>query len=121
MAGPKGRWKVPRVDVATFEAMHLHAGGPVLLACLNDEQADTGQKKALLELVRDEQDLRVVRADQGNLHAFQTRYRLLGTPTYVLFFGGKERERMLGMTDASRLKHFVSHALDSAEEHGLQS
>lgn len=84
----------------------------VLVLCLYrdnefDRQMQTVEKIA--DLFRDE--LKVVLLDENSIEAFKKDMGIAGTPTFLIFQKGRERTRLLGMSDFDVLKKFVDKAL----------
>ena len=45
------------------------------------------------------------------IEVFMERYSIKGTPTFLIFIGGREKNRMLGQSSLETLKDFLSETL----------
>lgn len=93
-------------------SLRQHDHCPVLIAYLN-QTTYSRQLKALIELsevFRDELKIYVTR--DTRLKVAGDSADITGTPTYILVQDGAERDRMLGESDAERLKNFVGIRFD---------
>ncbi len=100
------------VDISTFEKKHLHAKRPILLACVDQECSSKRQKELLLDVsARYEKSINVLCVEEGSMSAFLKRFNVIGTPTYLIFTDGIERDRWLGIADVESFKTFVSESL----------
>lgn len=103
---------LPRVDINNLESEVLGQDLPVLLACL--QSGPTVEQEETLTAVHSGLDktVKVLLVDEDSVEPFKNRFKVMGTPTFLLFHHGRERERMLGMADPDRLTSFVRSALD---------
>ncbi|EPR30497.1 hypothetical protein dsat_1219 [Alkalidesulfovibrio alkalitolerans DSM 16529] len=93
-------------------ARSLGQATPVLVACLGSK----AQAKAQLDAVGDVArrfgpSLQVYAVDEEELPGMRGRLGLHGTPTFLLFWGGRERDRFVGEAESMALERFVRHAL----------
>lgn len=90
------------------------SGGPVLVAYLN-QTAYSRQLKALIELSDTFNDLlKIYVTRDTSLKASVGVADINGTPTFLLLQNDSERDRLLGESDAKRLKNFVELNLASS-------
>lgn len=47
------------------------------------------------------------------IEVFMERYSIKGTPTFLIFIGGREKNRMLGQASLESLRDFLSETLPS--------
>ncbi len=103
---------IPINHMAEFKENVLEAQIPVLLACLRCELNPEDQLQLLSNAARDYGDgLRICVVDAQQSNGFRNEYRVMGTPTYLLFEKGKEVDRMLGRADQRSLYMFLDHVL----------
>jgi thioredoxin-like negative regulator of GroEL len=99
------------VDMAHFTSRVRNESQPVLLACLDRPAPEDSQVRPLRALARERRDLEVWVLDRDSLQEFKGRFQVRGTPTYLLFQNGQERDRLLGLAETTELEAFVHHAL----------
>ena len=85
---------------------------PVLVACLGSKAQAQGQLDAIGDVARRfGPKLKVYAVDEEELPGMRGRLGLHGTPTFLLFWGGRERDRFVGEAESMALERFVRHAL----------
>lgn len=108
---------LPVVDIQSFSDEVLNEDHPVLLAVLEPGMNGQGQAETL-DLVSQSfrSRIKVLQVEESSLEAFKGRYKVMGTPTFLLFHKGSERQRLLGMADKETLARFVNRTLGWNEE-----
>ncbi|EPR37498.1 hypothetical protein dsx2_0844 [Desulfovibrio sp. X2] len=85
---------------------------PVLVACLGSRERAAKQLEALgMVAERFGERLQVVILGEDEMPAARSRFNVLGTPTFLLYHGGKERDRYLGEAGSGSLCRFVQECL----------
>jgi thioredoxin-like negative regulator of GroEL len=103
---------VPVIRTADFTKQVLDHPTPVLVACLRRD-LEPAEQLELLALVAKAHGpaLKVCVIDALESYGFRKDYKVLGTPTYLIFQDGREVERMLGKADIESLYFFLDHVL----------
>ena len=100
-----------KVGFKNFELLVLAADIPVLLACLHESPESRQQIEVLEGLSKSQEGaLKVCFLDPACIGVFAGRLELAGTPTFLIFDGGNELDRMHGRADRETLTAFVSRA-----------
>ncbi len=88
---------------------------PTLVACLQSKARDGRLIEALGTVAaRFGERLAVYVIEEGENPGLRSRLNILGTPTILLFHGGKERDRFLGEAEPGALCSFVQQGLGPA-------
>ena len=86
-----------------------------LLACLESKARAERQIEALSTVAaRFGERLRVFVVEEGDVPGLRSRLNVLGTPTFLLFHGGREQNRYLGEAESAALYTFVQQGLEHA-------
>jgi thioredoxin-like negative regulator of GroEL len=95
-----------------FESEVLREKKPVLLACFY-WGADVINQIQVLESVSEKygEGLKTCLIDVDSLAIFQEALGIEGTPTFLIFDGGREKSRMLGQADGETLTAFIRKSL----------
>ncbi len=64
--------------------------------------------------------LKVCLLEEGSVEPFRETLGIEGGPTFLLFYGGAEKDRMLGRADYESLEHFISRNLYKVRKRLLQ-
>lgn len=84
---------------------------PLLIACL-DAEANQDQEAIVREAARRlDNRMRVGLCQRAEQLWFAKQFKVVGTPTFLLFSNGGEQGRMLGKTDLDSLLGFVGSML----------
>lgn len=104
------------VDTVTFDAQVLEAAGPVLVEFSADWCPPCRMMEPVLaELARFYSGrLDVVRLDVDRDQDVSMRYSVMSMPTLMLFAGGRPVDRMVGFSNASRVRGWVADTLRAA-------
>lgn len=103
---------VPVIRTVDFTKQVLHHPVPVLVACLRRDLEPTEQLELLATVATAYGPaLKVCVLDALESYGFRKDYKVLGTPTYLIFQDGREVERMLGKADIDSLYFFLDHVL----------
>ena len=101
-----------QVDSENFQRLVLEEPSPVLLAWMRMEADNVRQKKMLAKLSGHYgEGLKVRLVEQGMTESFRERFDIRGTPTYLLFDNGVEKQRLLGEADEPTLVDFIRNNL----------
>lgn len=100
------------IGLDNFNRLVLAEEKPILLLCMPRDSSFSSQVEDLERLQHEfENVLKVCFLEEEFLGAFMERYKVLGTPTFLVFSNGDERERLLGQVSQRDLKLFVHQAL----------
>ncbi|MFC1591740.1 thioredoxin family protein [Thermodesulfobacteriota bacterium] len=104
---------VTRLSSETINNQLQEAQLPVLLACLQQD-FDYKEQMDILENVSEvfTGKVNVCLVELGDVSAAISAYKIEGTPTFVMFDHGRERDRLLGKADSLRLTTFVTMTLE---------
>jgi thioredoxin 1 len=85
---------------------------PILLLCM----LQTNEIREQIDVIEGiskmyGEKLKIGLIDAEFIEAFKQKFRIKGTPTFLLFVNGKEKSRMLGKGDQQTLKEFLSREL----------
>ncbi len=95
-------------------SLRQHDRCPALVAYLN-KITYSRQLKSLIELSEAfSDDLKIYVTRDTSLKVISSGSAIQGTPTYILVINGAEQDRLLGESDALRLKHFVGPHIEQA-------
>ena len=84
---------------------------PVLLLCMPRDEEFPQQLKVMEDIAtKYGQQLKVGVLEEEFIEAFKKNYNVVGTPTFLLLVEGKERARMLGLTDQETLMDLISRS-----------
>lgn len=100
------------VEPHAFE-IELHSSNALMLvAFLKRNEGFSLQSQALEQVLRRHPSrVRGFLFDADYLDAAMQRYMIKGTPTFLLFSGGHEVDRLIGASDSDTLEDFIEHAL----------
>lgn len=103
---------VSLVGLDDFQKEVLTEVKPVLLLCLSKDKSLQAQMSEI-EKIQSEYGrfLKICLLDEDFLGVFMERYNVKGTPTFLIFSDGKERERLLGRVNHQELTRFILQAL----------
>ena len=94
-----------------FEKEVIGEKKPVLLLCMHRDEEFPNQLKVIEAIATKYSDeLKVGLLEEEFIEAFKKNYGVIGTPTYLILIGGKERGRMLGLADQETLTDLVSQS-----------
>lgn len=100
------------ISNSNFEAKILAANRPVLLMCVSGGQVYAEQARVLQQLSHKYRKIvDICCLEEDFIYGFRQLYEIKGTPVFLLFYGGREKGRMLGMADKERLEAFLTHNL----------
>jgi hypothetical protein len=112
----KREYPLKLIQFNEFEREIDSAGKPVLMLCIRRDY----QFRSQTDLVRDVLGrrvegcpiyLKVCLVDEESHKALKDKLDLQGSPAFLLFDKGKEKDRLLGVADEERLKGFLSPTL----------
>lgn len=109
--GRKGSMRI--VGLEDFDREIVKAGMPVLVLCMHQDSEIDSQIE-VVETVTSEtyaNRLKVCLLQEECVEVFREEYGVGGTPTFLIFSGGRERNRLLGEVDTGTLKEFLSRSL----------
>jgi hypothetical protein len=95
-----------------FEVGDSEAQKPVLVGCLHKNFEYKEQVEALqtIEQTFGEQ-LEICLLDVSLIKAFMQKFKIFGTPTFLILLAGKEKGRLLGQIRSEDLREFVLRIL----------
>lgn len=101
------------IEPQAFELELTSSPEPFLVAFLRRNERFRTQTDALDGASEDFADsLRCYLFDADYLDTAMDRYKVKGTPTYLMFSGGQEVDRLIGETDRETLDEFIANAID---------
>jgi thioredoxin-like negative regulator of GroEL len=103
---------VKTIKPQAFE-VELHGGGqPFLVAFLKRNERFRDQSRVLDEACRPYADsLNCYLYAQDYLDTAMQRFLVKGTPTFLLFSGGREVDRLIGESDPETLDEFIRNSI----------
>jgi thioredoxin 1 len=100
--------KVPTLNDIDFDTHVLEAKGPVLVDFTAAWCGPCKVQSAILErLVEADVKVPIRSVDVDECPELAARYGIRGMPTLVLFEGGREKERRLGVTKEAALRELL--------------
>ena len=85
---------------------------PLLLLCIGKDDNYKNQLELTERMSILYGDLlKFGRLEESFLAAFKKKYKVIGTPTYLILLKGEERNRFLGLTDEKDLTDFILSSL----------
>jgi hypothetical protein len=95
-----------------YEADGPAAHKPILVGCLHKNFEYKEQVEALQHILQNfGEQLEIFILDVSLLNAFMEKFKVFGTPTFLILLAGKEKGRLLGQTTSDDLKDFVLKTL----------
>jgi len=100
------------VGLDNFQKEVLEESRPVLVLCMHWNSEFQEQIDIIECMCRTYGErLKTCLMDEELIGAFKEKFDIKGTPTFMIFNGGKEKGRMLGKTDLKGLDDFLSRTL----------
>lgn len=99
-------------SLADYESDGPAARKPVLVGCLHrhcDYQKQIEALQKMSESFGEQLDIFLLTIP--TLKVFMEKYRVLGTPTFLILVAGKEQGRLLGQSKSEDLRDFVLQTL----------
>ncbi|MRS01806.1 thioredoxin [bacterium] len=88
---------------------------PCLLLCMPTDDDFSSQLKIMEVMARRHESwLKAGLLGDAFVEYFKKKLSVTGTPTFLIFFDGKELNRMLGMLDYKSLEHFVLDVIEAS-------
>lgn len=112
----KREYPIKLINFNEFDQEIESAGRPVLILCIRRDYEFNSQT----DLVRDVLggmvqgfpiDLKVCLVDEESRPVLKGKLDLQGSPAFLLFENGEEKNRLLGIADEERLRGFLSGTL----------
>ncbi len=108
---------IPSIRSDNFELEVMKEKRPVLLACPHAYFEFIEQKEVLKSISKEyEEELKVCLLSEDFIGVFREKYGVEGTPTFLVFVGGKEKKRLLGKASREALIAFLSQTLPYLKE-----
>ena len=105
------------IGLDNLEEEILKEKRPVLLLCMPRDETFQVQINILAALAeRRSGTLKVCLLEEEFLSAFSRNFNLKGTPTYIIFINGREKDRLLGHADEDTLAEFLRRVIGPADE-----
>ncbi|MBW1782966.1 MAG: thioredoxin family protein [Deltaproteobacteria bacterium] len=103
------------VGLEDFDREVLKEKMPVLVLCMHRDPDFSGQLEVIHRVVTKTcgDRLKVCLLKEDSVGVFRETYGVGGTPTFLLFRGGREMSRLLGQAEPGVLKEFLSRTLSS--------
>lgn len=107
------------IGADNFECEVTEGKTPFLLACIHWD-AESKEQVEVLESISGnfKGTLRVGLLNEDFMDAFMEKYGIGGTPTYLIFHGGKEEDRLLGEAGEETMKTFILRNITSPKTTG---
>ena len=100
------------IGFENFEEEVIEERKPVLLLCMDRNAKFQEQIKVIKSISKTYgAALKVGLLEEEFIGAFKQRFSVLGTPTFLVFVNGSEKDRMLGLTNEEALTEFLSETL----------
>lgn len=100
------------VGAYNFESEVIREQKPVFLGCFDRSAKFEIRKETMNSISKIFGDaLKVCLLKEEFIGLFKERFHIYGTPTFLVFFEGEEKDRMLGQADQETLKSFIAHTL----------
>lgn len=98
------------IGLEDFEREVLKETMPVLVLCMHRDSDFHGQIEVIERITaRTYGDrLKVCLLEEESVGVFREKYGVGGTPTFLIFTGGREMSRLLGQAESGILKEFLS-------------
>ncbi len=98
------------IGLEDFEKEVIKERMPVLVLCMHRDPDFLGQIKVIERITAKMygKDLKVCLLEEESVAVFREKYRVGGTPTFLLFRGGKEMSRLLGQAEPGIFEDFLS-------------
>jgi hypothetical protein len=94
-----------------FEQEVVAEKKPVLLLCMPRDDEFPDQLKAVEDIAtKYREGLKVGLLEEEFIEAFKKRYRIVGTPTFLLLVEGEEKGRLLGLANHRMLTTLISQS-----------
>ena len=93
---------------------------PFLLLCMPKDD-DFPSQLSIVEIMAEHHESRLkvgIMAD-AFVEYFKKKLGVVGTPTFLIFFDGKELNRMWGLADSEGLEQFVLEVMEQLEKEPL--
>jgi hypothetical protein len=112
----KREYPIKLIKFNDFDREIDSAGKPVLMLCIRRDYEFISQT----DLIRDVLgrmvqgfpiDLKVCLVDEESRPALKDKLDLQGSPAFLLFEKGEEKNRLLGVADEEQLRGFLSNSL----------
>jgi len=101
------------VGLEDFEKEVLKERMPVFILCMHRDPDFLGQIEVIERIAAktcgDRLKLRLL--EEESVEVFRKNYGVGGTPTFLIFSGGREMNRLLGQVDPRTLEEFLSRTL----------
>ena len=95
----------------SFEQEVIAEKKPVLLLCMPRDEEFPQQLEVIEDIARRYgNDLKVGVLEEEFIGAFKENYGIVGTPTFLVLVGGKEKTRWLGLADPETLSDLISRS-----------
>lgn len=101
------------IGLEDFEKEVLKETMPVLVLCMHRD-SDFQRQIEVIERITAKtygDRLKVCLLEEESVGVFRKRYGVGGTPTFLIFTGGREMSRLLGQAEPEILKEFLSQTL----------
>ena len=104
---------IPSVGLEDFGKEVLQERKPVLILCMHRDPDFLVQievvERITAKMYGNRLKLRLLEED--SVEVFRKNYGVSGTPTFLIFSGGREMNRLLGQVDPRTLEEFLSQTL----------
>jgi thioredoxin-like negative regulator of GroEL len=87
---------------------------PILVLCMH-WNGEPQEQVRIIEMISKKyaKDIKVGLLEEEFIAPFSEKFGVTGSPTYILFVGGRERGRMLGRADPKTLENFLMETIPS--------
>lgn len=106
------------IGADNFEDEVVSVRSPVLLLCMPRDNDFPSQSKILEDIAEHHRSwLKAGLLAEAFIRCFKNKFDVNGTPTFLIFLKGKEKNRMLGLADARTLESFLLETLQQDAAH----
>lgn len=99
---------IRRLHPENFHREVIEEDKPMLVLCMPADDRFPEQLKIMEEFAETfHSSVKVGWVEEEFLDVFKTNYSIIGTPTFLLFFKGREKGRVLGLADQETLRALV--------------
>lgn len=103
------------IGPANFTEEVLQADQPFLLLCMPRDDDLPGQRKLMEDASKHYgPQLKTGMLTEEFTDCFKKRFDIHGTPTFLIFWKGSEKNRMLGLADLRTLECFIRETIQQA-------
>lgn len=113
---------IPSIGFDDFESEVIEERRPVLVACIYWGSEFKEQTEALKSISKSYREaLKICLLGTDSIGALREKLGIGGTPTFLIFYEGEEKGRILGRADSDTLRAFVIRTLSHFQDDGSEA